>query len=98
MLDEWMRHRLTALCSKKDIDPGSPREDYLDDLRSQMAPENYSLLNDLKKLWSDLDLWRFSGNRSASAERQKSQDWLAKVEKLVSTLEKSRFRAEDGDQ
>lgn len=98
MLDEWMRHRLSALCTASTLDHGSAREEFLDNLKAQMVAENFSKLTDLKNLWSDLDLFRFAGNKTAASQKQKSQDWLYKVEKLVQSIDKARIQTKAEDE
>lgn len=85
LVDQWIRERIAGIIGDqvKNIHSESPRDDYMDALRNLLHTEFYRYLDPLKLYWSDLDIVRFSGDKSS---RAKVADLFERAQRIVQPL------------
>ena len=83
LVDQWMRERLAGYIRSDDIHDESPRDEVVAKLRAILHPEYHKNLDPLKRLWSDLDIIRFSGTKKAgppdAALFKKAEEILSRI-------------------
>lgn len=86
--DQWMRERLASLADNHQLHSESPREEFIDALKQRTHPQHHGDVEQLRKIWSDLDLMRFAGMQSAQ-DKTKTDVFFGiqkQVEKLTAKL------------
>ncbi|MBS1984669.1 MAG: protein BatD [Bdellovibrionales bacterium] len=84
LLDQWTRERLAGWLQIQTIHSESAREEILAALRERLHVEYHREIEPLRKLWSELDILRFTGG--SSTELTKPKPFFERAEKTCMAL------------
>ncbi len=85
--DQWIRERLTGALNLNGIHSESTRDEFFEGLRQRSHPELHRHIEQLRKIWADLDLMRFAGMQSGADKT--SRENFSKVQNQLQALLKS---------